>query len=100
MSTLKDPTHPGEVLAELFFDLESMTITDYAEHLGVSRNTLSQLLNGRRGISPDMAFRLSQAFGNTPDVWMKMQMTYDLAQHAKEEKGWKKVKKLEGVDAA
>lgn len=47
-----------------------------------------------------MAYRLSQAFGNTPDVWMKMQMTYDLAQHAKKEKAWKRVKKLEGIDAA
>ena len=57
-----------------------LTITDAAEALGVTRNTLSELVNGKRGISPEMAVRLSKVFGGTEDGWLVQQAQYDLAQ--------------------
>ena len=57
-----------------------LTVTDGAHVLGVSRTTLSRLINGQAGISPEMAIRISKAFGATPDVWIRMQGAYDLAQ--------------------
>ncbi len=57
-----------------------LTITDAAEALGVTRNTLSELVNGKRGISPEMAIRLSKVFGGTEDGWLMQQAQYDLAQ--------------------
>jgi addiction module HigA family antidote len=60
-----------------------LSVTDAARKLGVSRVALSELVNGRRGISPEMAIRLSKAFGSTPEVWAGLQMQYDLAQALK-----------------
>ena len=57
-----------------------LTITAAAQGLGVSRNTLSELINGKNGISPEMAYRLSKAFGRTPESWLNLQTLYDLAQ--------------------
>lgn len=61
-----------------------MTITDAAAALGVTRNTLSELVNGRRGISPEMAVRLSKVFGGTEEGWLVQQAQYDLAQVSRE----------------
>ena len=61
-----------------------LTITDAAEALGVTRNTLSELVNGRRGISPEMAVRLSKVFGGTEDGWLVQQAQYELAQVRRE----------------
>lgn len=60
-----------------------MTITEAAERLGVTRQTLNNLVNERAGISPEMAIRLSRAFGSSPEVWLGMQMGYDLTQAEK-----------------
>lgn len=77
---MDNPPHPGEVLKELYLEPLGLTVTEAAEALGVSRKTLSALLNGRYGVSPDMAMRLSKAFGTSPEVWFGMQQDYDLWQ--------------------
>ena len=78
MSRMYNPPHPGEVLREYL--PEDMTIADAAERLGVSRQTLSALLNSRSGVSADMALRLSKALGTSADMWLNMQVAYDLWQ--------------------
>ena len=77
---MKNPPHPGEVIRELCIDPLELTVTAAAEGLGVSRKALSELLNGRSGISPEMAIRLSTAFGGSPESWLTQQVQYDLAQ--------------------
>lgn len=72
------PPHPGEILRELCLEPLELTITDAASALGVSRKTLSAILNGRAGISPEMALRLSIAFDTTPESWLNQQAQYDL----------------------
>ena len=72
------PPHPGEVLKELCLEPLGLSVTRAAEALGVSRKTLSAILNGRAGISPEMALRLSKAFGTSPESWLNQQMHYDL----------------------
>ena len=74
-----NPPHPGEVLRELCFAPLGLTVTEAARALGVSRKTLSGILNGRAGISPEMAIRLSIAFGTTAESWLHQQLQYDLA---------------------
>jgi addiction module HigA family antidote len=75
-----DPPHPGEVIKELCLQPLGLTVTDAARGLGVSRKTLSALLNGRFGVSPEMAIRLSKAFGGSAESWMIQQVQYDLWQ--------------------
>jgi antitoxin HigA-1 len=77
---MKTPPHPGEVIRELCIDPLALTVTAAADGLGVSRKTLSELLNGRAGISPEMAIRLAKGFGGTAESWLRQQMLYDLAQ--------------------
>lgn len=78
MSRMHNPPHPGEVIKELCLDPLGLTVTAAAEGLGVARRTLSALLNGHAGISPDMAIRLSKAFGRSPESWLQLQLQYDL----------------------
>ena len=75
---MHNPPHPGEVLRELCLDPLGITVTDAAAALGVSRKTLSAILNGRSGISPEMAIRLGKAFDTSPESWLNQQMQYDL----------------------
>jgi addiction module HigA family antidote len=78
--SMKNPPHPGSViLSECIVPL-GITITQAAAALGVTRSTLSELVNGRRGISPEMAIRLSQVFGGSAQSWITQQAQYDLAQ--------------------
>ena len=72
------PPHPGETLRDLCLDPLGLTVTAAAKGLGVSRKTLSAILNGRAGISPEMAVRLSLAFGTTAESWLNLQLHYDL----------------------
>ncbi len=76
--TMHNPPHPGEVLRDLCLEPLGLSITDAAAGLGVSRKTLSAILNGRAGISPEMALRLSIAFNTTPESWLNQQSQYDL----------------------
>ncbi len=75
-----DPPHPGEVIKELCLQPLGLTVTDAAKGLGISRKTLSALLNGHFGISPEMAIRLSKAFGGSAESWLVQQAQYDLWQ--------------------
>jgi len=75
---MHDPPHPGEILRELYLDPLDLTVTEAAQALGVSRKTLSMLLNERAGISPEMAYRLARAFSTSPDLWINLQKQRDL----------------------
>lgn len=70
-----NPPHPGSVLRDY---LQGVSVTNVARHLGVTRVALSRILNGSAGISADMALRLSDALGTSPDLWSGMQAQYDL----------------------
>ncbi len=75
-----DYCHPGEILREECLKESKLTITDAAKKLGVTRQTLSEVVNEKRGISIEMALRLAKAFNTTPELWLNMQQKYDLAQ--------------------
>jgi len=77
---MHDPPHPGEIIRKDCLEPLGLTVTEAAEGLGVSRKHLSTLLNGHAGISPEMAIRLSKAFGGSPESWLTQQMQYDLRQ--------------------
>ena len=79
LGPMKNPAHPGEILREDVLAALTLTVTDAAAVLGVSRKQLSAVLNGRAGISPEMAVRLEKAFGSTARLWLDLQMAYDLA---------------------
>ena len=72
------PTHPGEMLREDFLPDYGLTVSSLAQALGVSRQSISELLRGRRGVSPEMALRLSRLFGNSPEFWLNAQRAMDL----------------------
>lgn len=86
---MKNPPHPGEIIRDLYIKPLGLTVTQAAEGLGVTRKTFSLLLNGHAGISPEMALRLSQSFGRSPESWLQLQVQYDLAQVRKSAKGIK-----------
>jgi addiction module HigA family antidote len=77
---MHNPPHPGEAVKRQCLEPLGLTVTEAAEGLGVSRNTRSMLINGRLGISPERAIRLSQGFGGSPESWLRQQMDYDLWQ--------------------
>ena len=90
---MKNPVHPGAILRREISEGLGITITAAADALGVSRKTLSELVNERAGISPEMAIRLELGIGSTADHWLRLQMAFDLAAaRAKQKK--LKVKKL------
>jgi len=75
---MHNPPHPGEIIKEYCVEPLGLTVTKAAESLGVTRKTFSMLLNGKSGISPEMALRLSKVFGRTPEGWLRLQLQYDL----------------------
>jgi len=81
---MKNPPHPGRIVRQECLEPLGLSVTDGAKALGVSRNALSELVNERRGISPEMAIRLSKAFGSSPEVWAGLQFDYDMAQAMKQ----------------
>ncbi len=80
-----DPPHPGLSIKIDCLEPAGLTVTDGAKALGVSRQALSKLINGTAGVSPEMALRLAKAFGGTAELWLRLQMAYDLAQAQKRE---------------
>jgi antitoxin HigA-1 len=76
---MKSPVHPGRIVKGALEDLE-LSVTDAAAALNVARPTLSNLINGHAGISPEMAVRLAKGIGSTPGFWLRLQMNHDLAQ--------------------
>ena len=75
---MHNPPHPGEILRELCLEPLGISVTDAAKALGVARKTLSSILNGHSGISPEMAIRLAKAFDTSPESWLNQQVQYDL----------------------
>src|SRR5450432_3997577 len=73
-----NPPHPGEVIRELCLVPLGLSVTAAAKALGVTRKTLSELLNGKSGVSPEMAIRLSMLFNTSPESWLNQQMEFDL----------------------
>ncbi len=92
--TMYNPPHPGEIIREFCVDALNISVTEAASALGVTRKTLSALLNGRGGISPEMALRLSKVFGRTPEGWLRLQLQYDLWK-AKQSIDISKLKRIE-----
>ncbi len=88
------PTHPGNILREDYLEPLKISVTEMASNLGVSRKTLSKILNEKGAVTPDMALRLSRAFETTPELWLNLQKNYDLwhAEHASSD--WKSVRPL------
>ncbi|MBI1815946.1 MAG: HigA family addiction module antidote protein [Deltaproteobacteria bacterium] len=80
---MKNPPHPGRIVRQECIEPLGLSITEAAERLGVKRQTLNNLVNGKAGISPEMSIRLSKAFGSRPEVWLGLQMQYDLARAEK-----------------
>jgi addiction module HigA family antidote len=80
MTRMHNPPHPGEILREYLGDI---TVTEAAVKLGVNRVTLSRVVTGSAGVSADMAYRLGEAFGTSPELWAGMQLQYDLYQAGK-----------------
>jgi len=81
---MKNPPHPGRIVRRECIEPLGLTVTETAERLGVTRQALSNLVNGKGGISAEMAVRLSKAFRSSPEVWLGVQMEYDLVQVEKE----------------
>jgi addiction module HigA family antidote len=92
------PTHPGEILREDFLSDYGFTVSSLARALGVSRQTINELLRERRAVSPEMALRLSRLFGNTPEFWLNAQRAVDLWDAEKAIK--KSVGKIKPLNAA
>lgn len=86
---MHNPPHPGEAVRELCLEPLGLTVTGAAAGLGVSRKALSELVNGRAGVSPEMAIRLAKAFGGSPEAWLTQQMHYELWQARKRSRGIK-----------
>lgn len=78
--SMHNPAHPGEVLKELWLEPLGLTLTQAALQLGVTRKTVSKIINGHGAITPEMALRLEIVFGTSAQTWMNMQTAYDLSQ--------------------
>jgi len=96
MSRMHDPPHPGEIIKELCLEPLGLSVTDAAKGLGVTRKALSELLNGKSGVSPSMALRLAIAFDSTAESWLNMQQQYDLY-HARKNPALRRVKRLKAA---
>ncbi len=83
---MKNPVHPGRIVRHDCLEPLGLSVTEGAKVLGVSRQALNNVINGKSGISPEMAIRLTKAFGSTAETWLRMQLAYDLAQASKDER--------------
>jgi addiction module HigA family antidote len=92
------PTHPGEMLREDFLPDYGLTVSSFAKAVGVSRQTVNELLRERRAVSPEMALRLARLFGNTPEFWLNAQRAVDLWETSRIIK--KKIKRINPLSAA
>jgi addiction module HigA family antidote len=92
------PTHPGEMLREDFLPDYGLSVSSFAKAIGVSRQTINELLRERRAVSPEMALRLARLFGNTPEFWLNAQRAVDLWEASKATK--KKIERINPLNAA
>ena len=93
----RKPTHPGALIRLDYMEPLSLSVTALAERLGVSRKHLSGIVNERAGVTPDMALRLSRAFGTTPGLWLNLQQAVELWEAQRTPGGWEKVEVLPGL---
>lgn len=98
MAMKRKPTHPGEMLREDFLPDYDLSVSGLAEALGVSRQSVNELLRERRAVSPEMALRLGRLFGNSPEFWLNAQRALDLWQAAQTIK--QEVARIRPLDAA
>lgn len=82
---MKNPPHPGRIVRQDCIEPLGLTITGAARALGVTRQALNNLVNGKAGISPEMAVRISKAFGGSPEMWLRLQANYDLTKVRQDE---------------
>ena len=92
----RQPVHPGAILREDVLPALKMTQKEFADWIGVSRLTVSEVLHEKRTVTPDMAMRLGRAVGNGPDIWLRMQQTLDLWELS-QQGGYEKIKALKAV---
>jgi addiction module HigA family antidote len=98
--TMHSPPHPGRIVRQECIEPLGLTIAEAARALGVTRQTVDRLVNGRSGVSAEMAIRLAKAFGSTPDMWVRLQAAYDLAQaRQREAEITAQVRRLERIPA-
>jgi addiction module HigA family antidote len=90
----RPPIHPGDIIKHHHLIPLRLSVTEFARLLGISRKTASGIINGKASITPNMALRLSRAFNTTPDLWLNLQVKYDLWHAARESKEWKEVKQV------
>src|SRR6202035_5260357 len=83
---MKNPVHPGRIVRHGCLEPLGLSVTEGAKALGVTRQALNNVVNGKSGISPNMAIRLAKAFGSTPETWLRMQLAFDLAAARKNER--------------
>ncbi|MBE9008375.1 HigA family addiction module antidote protein [Fortiea sp. LEGE XX443] len=95
MINKRQPRHPGGLIKRQYLEPLKITITDFADIIGVSRKTVSEIVNERASVSPDMALRLSVALQTTPELWLNLQQKYDLWCAANESEFWKEVAPLD-----
>ena len=86
------PNHPGGIMCRQYLEPLGLTVSELAKTLGVSRKTVSKIINERGSISADMALRLSRAFDTTPQLWLNLQQNYDLWHAVQDSDQWKKVR--------
>ena len=82
---MKNPAHPGRIVRSACLEPLGLSVTEGARVLGVTRQTLTKIINGKSGVSAEMAIRLAKAFGSTAETWVRMQAAYDLAQARRDE---------------
>lgn len=90
----RPPTHPGGILRRQYIEPLSLTISELANTIGVSRKTLSKIVNEHGSITPEMALRLSKAFKTTPELWLNLQQNYDLWQASHNSDEWKMIEAI------
>jgi addiction module HigA family antidote len=97
MITKRKPRHPGGLIKRQYLEPLNMTITQLADILGVSRKTVSEIVNEQASITPNMALRLAAAFQTTPELWLNLQQKYDLWIAAHESEAWKEVSPIDNL---
>ena len=100
ISRKRSPTHPGGILKKHYLEPLSLAVSQLAAALGVSRKTVSKIVNERGDITPEMALRLARAFRTTPELWLNLQRTYDLWHASHDSNAWRKVQSLPDVRQA
>ena len=90
----RKPTHPGGIIRRHYLEPLALTISEVAVDMGISRKTLSKIVNEGGAITPDMALRLSKAFNTTPELWLNLQMNFDLWTASKKSEGLEQIKSL------